>query len=173
MWFAEQLDSFLNLGICKEYPMARSKSISGSKANRTVAGTDNNKEQTKSSSPANIPDGKAVTAGMTPAEVAAEAMVTAEARKLEVVKTEPRRNVVPINQAAINQVSTNQASTNQTNQVGTKQVPNNRAPINLEDEIRRRAYELYLQRGTAAGSEGEDWLNAEREILQCYHQQSA
>jgi hypothetical protein len=129
--------------------MARSKSISGSKANRTNASTDN-KEQTSSSSPANIPDVKAVTAGMTPAEVAAEAKVTPEARKLEVVKTEPRRNVVPINQ-----------------------VPTNRAPINLEGQIRNRAYELYLQRGTASGSEAEDWLNAEREILQRYHQQSA
>ena len=43
-------------------------------------------------------------------------------------------------------------------------------PVNLEEEIRRRAYELYLQRrGTAGnenvnGNEGQDWLIAEREI---------
>ena len=42
--------------------------------------------------------------------------------------------------------------------------------VNLEEEIRRRAYELYLQRrGTAGnenvnGNEGQDWLIAEREI---------
>jgi hypothetical protein len=46
-------------------------------------------------------------------------------------------------------------------------------PINLEDEIRRRAYELYLQRGTAPGSEAEDWLTAEREIMLRYRKQSA
>jgi hypothetical protein len=46
-------------------------------------------------------------------------------------------------------------------------------PINLDDEIRRRAYELYEQRGNAYGSETEDWLIAESEILQRYHQRSA
>lgn len=34
----------------------------------------------------------------------------------------------------------------------------------LEDEIRRRAYEIYLQRGKAPGSEHDDWFAAEREI---------
>ena len=46
-------------------------------------------------------------------------------------------------------------------------------PINLEDEIRRLAYELSERRGFEAGHENEDWLNAEREVLQRYHQQSA
>ena len=50
---------------------------------------------------------------------------------------------------------------------------NNVVPINLEDEIRRLAYELYQQRDPWAGSEAEDWFNAEREILQRYRQQSA
>jgi len=36
--------------------------------------------------------------------------------------------------------------------------------LSLEDEIRRRAYEIYLQRGSAAGTEHDDWLAAEREI---------
>ncbi len=49
----------------------------------------------------------------------------------------------------------------------------NIVPINIEDEIRRRAYEIYLQRGPASGGEAEDWLTAEREVLQRYHQQSA
>jgi hypothetical protein len=39
---------------------------------------------------------------------------------------------------------------------------------NLEEEIRRRAYELYLERRATAGSENgdenQDWLIAEREI---------
>jgi len=36
----------------------------------------------------------------------------------------------------------------------------------LEDQIRRRAYELYIQRGNETGSELDDWLQAEEEILQ-------
>jgi Zinc-binding dehydrogenase/Protein of unknown function (DUF2934) len=34
----------------------------------------------------------------------------------------------------------------------------------LEQEIRRRAYELYLARGAQPGRELEDWLQAEREL---------
>ena len=34
----------------------------------------------------------------------------------------------------------------------------------LEEQIRRRAYELYVERGDASGSELGDWLQAEREI---------
>jgi len=32
------------------------------------------------------------------------------------------------------------------------------------DEIRRRAYEIYLERGGLPGQELEDWLQAEREF---------
>jgi hypothetical protein len=146
MWFVEQFDSFLNLGICKEYPnMARSKSTSGGKANRAKPNVISNHEQA-GNTPANAPDVKAVAEGTTLAEVAAQPKIAAEPRKLEVVKSEPRKNVV---------------------------VPINRAPVNLDDEIRRRAYELYLQRGTASGSEAEDWLTAEREVRKRYQQQSA
>jgi hypothetical protein len=34
----------------------------------------------------------------------------------------------------------------------------------LEEEIRRRAYELYLERGGTPGNESEDWITAEREV---------
>ena len=34
-----------------------------------------------------------------------------------------------------------------------------------EERIRRRAYELYLRRGNQPGSEMDDWLQAEAEIL--------
>ncbi len=44
-----------------------------------------------------------------------------------------------------------------------------KASVNLEEEIRRRAYELYLERrataGSESGDENQDWLIAEREIL--------
>ena len=33
-----------------------------------------------------------------------------------------------------------------------------------EQEIRNRAYEIYLQRGAQPGDELEDWLQAEREL---------
>jgi hypothetical protein len=50
--------------------------------------------------------------------------------------------------------------------------PVNPAPVNLEEEIRRRAYELYLQRQATAGDENgdenQDWLIAEREIRSRY-----
>jgi hypothetical protein len=120
--------------------MARSKSTSGSKTN---------KEQT---SAAAVPDVRAnvqaVAAETAPIqvkpevkpEIKPEVTITTEPRKkLEVVKTEPRRVV----------------------------------PINVEDEIRRRAYELYKQRGTGSGSEAEDWLAAEREVRQRYRQQQS
>jgi DUF2934 family protein len=118
--------------------MARSKSTSGGKANRPNP----SKDQPNNS---NLPEVKAVVAGATPAEVtAAEIKGTPEPRKLEVMRSEPRKNAAP-----------------------------NLVPINLEDEIRRRAYELYQQRGTASGSEAEDWLTAEREVKQRYRQQQS
>ena len=49
----------------------------------------------------------------------------------------------------------------------------NVVPINMEEEIRRRAYELAERRGFSGGHETEDWLTAEREVLQRYRQQSA
>ncbi len=35
---------------------------------------------------------------------------------------------------------------------------------NLEEQIRLRAYEIFLERGSTPGSESEDWLIAEREV---------
>jgi len=35
----------------------------------------------------------------------------------------------------------------------------------LEERIRRRAYELYVQRGGVGASEVDDWLQAEEEML--------
>jgi len=121
--------------------MARSKSTSGGKSNRSNPSP---QEQPGNSSPASIPNVNAVAAGTTAAEVAAEVKIAPEPRKLGVVKTEPRKSGSP-----------------------------NLVPINLDDEIRRRAYELYQQRGTASGSEAEDWLTAEREIKQRYRKQQS
>ena len=49
----------------------------------------------------------------------------------------------------------------------------NVVPINLEEEIRRLAYLLAERRGFEPGHEAEDWLAAEHEVLQRYHQHSA
>jgi Protein of unknown function (DUF2934) len=52
----------------------------------------------------------------------------------------------------------------------------NLVPINLDEEIRRRAYELWEQRGYESGHEDEHWRLAETEILSRYndpHQRSA
>jgi hypothetical protein len=41
----------------------------------------------------------------------------------------------------------------------------------LEEQIRQRAYELYVLRGNESGSEVDDWLQAEQEILLAQDQQ--
>jgi hypothetical protein len=45
---------------------------------------------------------------------------------------------------------------------GTQEIA--KSHIELEEFVRRRAYEIYLSRGTPS-SELDDWLQAEREIL--------
>jgi len=40
------------------------------------------------------------------------------------------------------------------------------APGDLEEKIRRRAYELYQQRGRVDGHALDDWLQAQAEILE-------
>ena len=44
----------------------------------------------------------------------------------------------------------------------TQQKPANNGPA--REDIERRAYELYLARGEAAGDAAEDWFQAEREL---------
>jgi len=48
-----------------------------------------------------------------------------------------------------------------------------KAPIEvlpLEERIRLRAYELYVERGNESGSELDDWVQAEEEVLQAQEQ---
>jgi len=128
--------------------MPRSKSIPGSKPSAIPA----TKEQSVTGDVVKTPEQNAVRGEVAPARVAPQATaapevnpspaakVMREPRKLEVVKSDVRKNLVP---------------------------------INLDDEIRKRAFELYQQRGAGGGSEAEDWLRAEREVRQRYRQQSA
>jgi hypothetical protein len=100
---------FLELGICKEYYMAR----------KTTGSTTTNRSKKTGTQPAAV-------------------QVASEIPK-EVRKNGKSADGVPVN-----------------------------VPVNLEEEIRRRAYELYLERrataGCESGDENQDWLVAEREI---------
>jgi hypothetical protein len=44
------------------------------------------------------------------------------------------------------------------------------AALPLEERIRRRAYQLYIERGNQSGSELDDWLQAEKELLHTQEQ---
>jgi len=48
--------------------------------------------------------------------------------------------------------------------VATEAAPVAQATTTLEEQIRFRAYELYLQRGGHGGSPEQDWLRAKEEI---------
>jgi hypothetical protein len=135
--------------------MARSKSTPGAKANRT--GTDanpnnnNNKEQANTVAPTSLP--------VKPADLKSAA-VKSGAEGNPALKSETKsQNMV--------------APTIRRLEVAKLEPRKNVVPINLEDEIRRRAYELYEKRGNSAGHETEDWLTAESEVLQRYHHRSA
>jgi Protein of unknown function (DUF2934) len=130
---------FLELGICKEYSMPR-------KANGNGTATRSKKTTVQS--------------GV--AEVAPE-----------VIKEEITDVVNP--EAAASAVARDLTSeVRQTAKPALNLVPHNPGPrdinidVNIEDEIRRRAYELYLQRravlGGGGGDQNQDWLMAEREI---------
>jgi hypothetical protein len=47
---------------------------------------------------------------------------------------------------------------------GAMEPPNE--TLSIEERIRRRAHELYIEKGNQSGSELDDWLQAEEEILQ-------
>lgn len=44
--------------------------------------------------------------------------------------------------------------------------PKNAFAIELYDQVRRRAYDLYGQRGKANGNALDDWLQAESEVVE-------
>ena len=127
--------------------MARAKSTPGSKTNTNASTI---KDQTNTSTPASVPDVQGNVQGNVQAKVPAVAAETAPTRPEVKVVAEPRKKLEVVKTESRRVV-----------------------PINLEDEIRRRAYELYQQRGDRSGSEAEDWLSAEREVRQRYHQQQS
>jgi hypothetical protein len=71
-------------------------------------------------------------------------------RKKEMsMSSKPNRNVSKRPQASSTQTETGEVAFG------------NSAP---DEEIRRRAYEIYLERGEQPGRELDDWLQAEREL---------
>lgn len=82
----------------------------------------------------------AITTPVTTTSEARNIVAKKNTKKPEIVKTESRSNLIP---------------------------------INIEDEIRQLAYLFSERRGFEPGHEAEDWLAAEHEVMQRYHQQSA
>jgi len=91
--------------------------------------------------------------------------------KKTVAPTPPAPQVAPeVSEEARTNGKSASAVLNASSQVVGKQVPSN---FNLDEEIRHRAYELYLQRATSGsvngnGDENQDWLTAENEIRARY-----
>ncbi len=48
--------------------------------------------------------------------------------------------------------------------LGIQAVAQGRQSVPIEEQIRRRAYEIYLARGAVPGDPMKDWLQAEREL---------
>jgi hypothetical protein len=91
-----------------------------------------------------------------PARVTPEVR-SSEIRSTEARATEVRDNVTPINVAPLKPtVKKTQASAASFDHV------------NLDEEIRRRAYELFLERKGVAGDPAADWFVAEREVRSRY-----
>ena len=86
------------------------------------------------------------------------------------ITTRSKKTAVPVEPAAVQVAPELQtAARNDTPKNGKPvNLASGSVPVNLEEEIRRRAYELYLQRRAAAGGENgnpnQDWLIAEREV---------
>jgi hypothetical protein len=123
----------------------------------TTGKSPRNKEQAAVSAPV-VPDGNPVSGQAGPAEVQPEVKAAAEPRKFELHKNEAFKNDGLKNEAPKAEAAKADGR-------------NNVVPINVEEEIRRRAYELFQQRGMKSGSEAEDWLAAEHEVMQRYRQQ--
>jgi len=137
--------------------MARIKTTSG-KGNRT------GKTQDNLPNPASIPDVSAA-----PVTEAASAKVNPEAPAALAVKSATGPETTPESKSETRP----EATTKKMFEVRKPDIRKNVVPINLEDEIRRRAYELYQQRGPGVGNEADDWFRAEHEVMQRYRQHSA
>jgi DUF2934 family protein len=104
------------------------------------------------------------------------ARTKAPKKNVEVSETIPNAQPVSTGVAAAAPAMEAQTKTVKTNG-STKKAGNGRRaytiPSNVDEEIRQLAYLFSERRGFEPGHETEDWLNAEHEVLQRYHQHSA
>ncbi|MFZ3263959.1 MAG: DUF2934 domain-containing protein [Terriglobales bacterium] len=77
-------------------------------------------------------------------------------------KTAPPTEATPLQQAPVQVVSEVRQNVTPINLAAKK------TNVDLDEEIRRRAYELFLERQGAAGDPAQDWLTAEREVRARY-----
>lgn len=84
--------------------------------------------------------------------------------------TQPKQSLLPPTQKiermppAITENNHTPAITQRTPLPITRKVEQKQSTI-AEDDVRLRAYEIYLERGAIPGDEVTDWLQAERELL--------
>jgi hypothetical protein len=89
------------------------------------------------------------------------------AKKTAAKKSPAKKAAAPVNSAAEKIASTAPATT--TGQPMTAPVRTPRPPVaELFDEIRRRAYEFFCERGGNHGSHEADWHRAEAEVRAKY-----
>jgi hypothetical protein len=160
------LNPFFDLGICKEYRMARKATGNGAPT-----------RSKKTATPLQPVEAQGATdLSVEISEVPNETQINETTpRETREVRNGKPLNPVPINQRSLNQNSisptaTNQNSANQNSTHGSA----NQGSLSpeIEEEIRHRAYELYLQRRAngddSSGDPHQDWLTAEREVLSRY-----
>jgi DUF2934 family protein len=143
LFIHQQIQSFLQLGECKEYPIMAKPRTPKKNAELTNTGLPPTVSATSSPVPTNGNSAAAAAPALdtkAPATATKKTAARKTAPKPEIVKAEPRANLVP---------------------------------INLDDEIRQLAYLFSERRGFEPGHEAEDWVAAENEIRQRYRQHSA
>jgi hypothetical protein len=169
LFIHQQIQSFLNLGVCKEYPI-----MAKAKAPKKSVGV--NPPSPLTSTPPASSDPLVAPVAAVPVRS------TIEPEQTQAMKAEPFQSVSsqsasakpePARTAIPSATKTESRKTAGRPEIVKNETRANLVPINVEEEIRRLAYIFSERRGFEAGHETEDWLNAEREIRQRYHQQSA
>jgi hypothetical protein len=81
-------------------------------------------------------------------------------------KAKTPRTTTPVNPPNKQVITMPEAGT-----VPIRRISSPPATLDIETQIRERAYEIYEERGRTPGQETDDWFQAEREIHARNHQQ--
>lgn len=82
-------------------------------------------------------------------------------------KTQERSDLISADSAGVEEQEFSKRIGTVPDRSGTTEVSNDdegRARDRQQEEVRRRAYEIYVERGKGEGQELEDWLQAEAEV---------